>query len=437
MTNLFILMLLYLTYAAVSFWLFNYNFLSPSFVFSMSLSATLCFAYYAANNLAMLFAIGLKTFSIFATAGFIFIATEFLVYSMHTVKHFQNKPIQTLTDNPQPLEINWQIQWAYTAFLIMSLFLAVIVLYMNTGGGSWGQRMKAYKEMLLYHPENLRMRFIMAQIQKLNILTIDLFGYVMLYNISVCKVPLRKSISYILDIPIYLVYSAVTTGARQTSIEGILFLVMIYITINVKPEKKRKLWGFMIRSLPIAIVLALCFTYAGTLVGRVKTQKSGLQNLAEYACGGLYSFNLHIDEGASTKMFGEATFAYIYAIPQNMGLIPRSDGTLITGEFDMYGNTVTVFGRWYKDFGTAGVFVMTCLVSWFYSWLFYSKIIYSSNRVREHHLARIFYCHFMTGLIWAGYDDRIAALMTTHTITLLILVTVLYRMLIVDKFKLF
>ncbi len=184
------------------------------------------------------------------------------------------------------------------------------------------------------------------------------------------------------------------------------------------------------------IILASLFTYTGNFVGRAKTQKSALQNVAEYACGGLYSFNLHIDEGASTKMFGEASLAYLYAIPQNMGLMPRT-GDMIIGEFDLYGNTVTVLGRWYKDFGTFGVFVVTCLVSFLYSSMFYGKIIYSSNRVREHHLARIFYCQFMTGLVWAGYDDRIAALLASHTFTFLIFVAVLYRMLIVNRFKLF
>ena len=214
-------------------------------------------------------------------------------------------------------------------------------------------------------------------------------------------------------------------------------MLMIYITLNAKPEKKRRLWGFIFRLIPVVIILASFFTYAGTLVGRAETQKSGLQNLAEYVCGGLYSFNLHIDEEASTKMFGQASFTYIYAIPQNIGLIPRNDDIMITGEFDMYGNTVTIFGRWYKDFGTVGVFVMTCLVSLFFSKLFYTRIIYSVNKLREHHLARIFYCQFMTGLIWAGYDDRIASLMTMQTITLLIFVTVLYRMLIVGRFKFF
>ena len=179
------------------------------------------------------------------------------------------------------------------------------------------------------------------------------------------------------------------------------------------------------------------FTYVGSFIGRYETQKSGLQNVAEYACGGLYSFNLHLDRAASTKIFGQASFTYAYSVPQNMGLMPRTDDSMITGEFDLYGNTITIFGRWYRDFGTPGVYVMTCLVSLFYSTMFYKKVDYSSNRVKEHHFGRIFYCHLMTGLIWAGYDDRVAPLMATQTVMLLVLVPFMYRLLIIDKFRIF
>ena len=430
-------MLLYISYMITAFWLFNNNFLSPSFVFSTSLSVMLCLAYYAAKNMEMLFAINLETFTIFAIAGFIFLATEFLFYSFHSVNYLQKRPFKTLTDNPKPLTVNWQIQWAFTAFLFISLILAVKVLYMNTGGGSWSDRMKEYKELLLYHPEQLRLRFIMAQIYKVNIVTMDLFGYVMVYNLSMCKVSWKDCISYILDTFLYVVYSGVTTGARQTSVEVLLLLMMIYIVLNAKPEKKKQLWRFFFKILPIVIILASVFSVAGTYVGRDMTKKSGLQNLVEYVCGGLYSFNLHLDKAASSKLFGQQSFAYIYAIPQNMGLIPRNIDTTITGEFDIYGNTITIFGRWYKDFGVKGVFIMTCLVSLFYSWFFYKKIIYSNNKVKEHHLARIYYCQFMTSLVWAGYDDRIAALMTMQTLVFLIFIAVLYKMLIVDKFKFF
>ena len=429
-------MLLYISYAVIAFWLFNCNFLSPSFVFSMSLSAMLCLAYYAANNMEMLFAIKLETFTIFATAGFIFLATEFLFYSFHTVNYIQHRPLKTLTDNPQPLLINWQIQWAFTAFLFISLILAVKVLYMNTSGGSWSQRMTEYKELILHQPEQLKMRFIMSQIYKVNLATMDLFGYVMIYNISMCKVSLKHSISYILDTFLFLIYSAITTGARQTSIEVLLFLMMIYVTINVKPEEKKQLWKFILKMLPFLILIASLFTFAGTLVGRTSV-RGGLQNIVEYICGGLYSFNHRLDKAASSKMFGEQSFAYIYAIPQNLGIIPRGPDNITFGEFDLYGNTITIFGRWYRDFGTTGVFVMTCLVSLFYSWFFYKKIIYSSNKLKEHHLARIYYCQFMTSLVWAGYDDRIATLMTMQTLVFFIMIAVLYKLLIVDKFKFF
>ena len=79
---------------------------------------------------------------------------------------------------------------------------------------------------------------------------------------------------------------------------------------------------------------------------------------------------------------------------------------------------------------------MTCLVSLFYSSMFYGKMLHSRNIKKEHHMARIFYCYFMTGLIWAGFDDRIATMMTVQTVIFLILTAVFYELLIVKRMRL-
>ncbi|MBQ6001875.1 MAG: oligosaccharide repeat unit polymerase [Synergistaceae bacterium] len=437
MDNLFILALLYLVYLGISFYIFSYNFFSPSFVFCVSMSVMLCFAYYAAANMGMLFAINMETFTIFAWAGFIFLATEFFVYANHTANHFHSSTIQNVPPKPEPLIIHPQIQWAATIFLAMSFIIAVAVVFLNTGGGSWSARMIAYKDLLVYHVGDIRYRFITAQLYKIGIIIADLCGYVLVYNLTVCNVPARKLMSYFADVILFAAFSSVYSAARRSAVELFLFLAMIYVTLNMKPGGKKKVVKLIIKSIPIVIIFASVFTVAGSLVGRYEGKKSGLQNVAEYICGGLYSFNLHIDEGASTKLFGQASFSYLYAIPQNMGLIPRDNTIMITGKFDIYGNTVTIFGRWYRDFGAIGVFVMTSLVSWFYSWMFYSKIIYSNNITKEHHLARIYYCQWMTGLRWAGGDDRIAPLMTVETVIFVIFTAVFFKMFINKNLKLF
>ncbi len=433
MDNLLHLMILYLIYTGLSFWLFNGNFLSPSFVFSLSLSIMLCLAYYTATTMGMLFAIGLKTFSIFSIAGLLFIVTELCVYLFRTSSG--SLKLRTEEVKHEPLRISWQIQICVTLLFAMSVVIAVFVLYANTGGGDWSSRMNAYKELLLHRPDEIRYRFIVAQLFKVNIITMDLMGYVMIYNLTVCNVPIKHVLIYILNALLYAVFSAVYSGARQSAIEVMLFLMMIYITLNMKPGGKRKIYRFIWKVIPVLILVAALFTVTGNLVGRAKTQKSSLENLAEYICGGLYSFNYHIDD-PSTKIFGQASFAYVYAIPQNMGIIPRDDENMATGKFDIYGNTVTIFGRWYKDFGTIGVFVMTCIVSLLYSLAFYYKLLYSNNIYSEHHLTRIFYCQFMTGLIWAGYDDRIASLLTIQNVIFLISLRFLFWLLIRKGFKL-
>ena len=439
MTNLFLLMLVYITYTVVAFWLFNCNFLSPSFVFSGSIAAMVTLAYYAAVTLGMLFAITLETFTIFAVAGFVFLATEFFVYAFHTADYFRNRHSVMLETPNQPLIIHRQVQWAYTAFLIISLLISLASLYMSTGGGSWNNRIRAFRGMWLANPGAIRFRFILAQLYKINLVTTNFFGYVLVYNVSICKVPLMQLISYIIDVPIFIVYAAITTGARQLSLEAMLFMIMAYMIVNTEPKRKKKLWGFIIKSIPFVIILLSSFSYVGTLVGRYETDKSGFQELSEYFCGGLYSFNMSLDRAASSKIWGLYSFIYLYTIPINLGLIPFSEEfNVINGEFTLYGNTITIFGRWYRDFGHIGVFVMSSIVSLFFSLFFYKKIIYSRNKTKINHVARVLYCQIMSSsLVWAGYDDRIGYLLTVQTIVFIILTKILYRLLIIDKYKLF
>jgi len=432
-------MLLYITYTVVAFWLFNYNFLSPSFVFSGSLAAMLVLAYYAAITLGMLFAITFETFTIFAVAGFVFIATEFCVYAFHTTGYFRDRHSVRLEPVDEPLIVHKQVQWAYTAFSILSLLISLAVLYINTGGGSWSSRIRAFRSLWLHDSDAIRFKFIISQLYKINLITTNFFGYVLLYNVSVCKVPLRESISYIIDVVIYFVYGAVTMGGRQPSLEAILFMLMAYMIVNVDPKRKRKLWGFMLKAIPFMLFLAASFSSAGSLVGRVETQKSGFQDFAEYFCGGLYAFDHALDRAASSKIWGLQSFVYLYAIPIHLGLMPFSEEFGgINGEFTLYGNTITIFGRWYRDFGHIGVYVMSSIVSMLFSLFFYKKIIHSSNKTKVNHIARILYCQFIsTSLVWAGYDDRVSALLTMQTLVSIILTNILYRMFIVDKYKLF
>ncbi|MBQ6110910.1 MAG: oligosaccharide repeat unit polymerase [Synergistaceae bacterium] len=433
MGNLLLLMIIYLVYTGLSFWLFNGNFLSPSVVFLVSLSGMLCLAYYAANTMGMLFAIGLRTFSIFAIAGLLFILTELCVYLLRTSSYEEQKP--EIKIKHEPLIVNWQIQICVIILFALSLLAAIYVLYVNTSGGSWSARMKEYRGLILNSP-NMRYRFIVSQLYKINIVIMDLFGYIMIYNLTVCGVPVKSVLSYIIDALLYTVFCTVYNGARQTGVEAMLFLMMIYVVLNMKPGGRRKIYAFIWKILPVLVLIGGLFTVAGSFVGRVETQKSSFQNFVEYICGGLYFFNRHIDDPHTTH-FGQASFAFVYALLYNIGIIPSDDIIMITSEFDIYGNTVTIFGRWYKDFGTTGVFVMTCIVSLIYSFVFYYKLLYSNNINKEHHLMRIYYCQFMTGLIWACYDDRIASLLTLQNIIFLVLVKFFFWLLIEKKFKLF
>ena len=434
MENLFCLMILYIVYVCLSFWLFNGNFLSPSFMFCLSIAGMLCLAYYAATTMGMLFAIGIETFSIFAFSGFLFIATELCVYLLRT-STCELKPVIDEVKR-EPLTISRQTEILITCFFMLSLMLMVYSMRASTSPGSWSDRMREYKNLIYTNPGRIRYMFITSQVYKINLIIMNVLGYIMVYNLTVCNVPFKEVMSYMVDAACFMVTSAVFNGTRQASVEVILYLIMVYITLNMRPGGKKKIYTFMFKMIPVPVIIAAVFTASGALVGRGQNTKDPFVNVVEYICGGLHHFNHHIND-PHTLYFGQSTFSFAYNVILPRIGIPYDFVNKNYGEFDIYGNTITIFGRWYQDFGAKGVFVMTFLVSLCYSLVFYYKIIYSCNMKSENHLSKILYCQFFMPIIWAFFDDRIASLFSVQTIILLTLIPFFFWLLITKKCKLF
>ena len=176
------------------------------------------------------------------------------------------------------------------------------------------------------------------------------------------------------------------------------------------------------------MVAAPVFYYSSQLIGRNFSSISKLtvlQYLSHYLGGGLYAFNLHIDSPCSTQHWGQSSLANIYSLLKSWGFVSDSVENFAYHSFERYGNTVTTFGRWYEDWGTAGVICMSALVAFVFAKIYYSKIKYSTAS-KPHHLAKILYPKMAMALVWAGYDDRVTALLSFSTAIILLLMSIWY-----------
>lgn len=426
------LMTIYMTYMLLAFLISNGKILSPSFIFSTSFTLMIVLAYIFKDRLG--FEVNYLTFKIFATGGILFLISENIVKTFIHIsksKSYGNRKINIECEN---LYINKQIQHLLLVFMFLSLMLAVVVLFVNTSNGSFGSRMSQYKNALIYSANKVKFRTIVSLLYKINTGISYFCGYILIYNLSLNKIRLHDMKNYILIIITFGIFSTVSQGARQPLIEMVIFLPIVYASLHMHNRDKKKIYRLMRKVIPLLLLAVVLFYYTSTLVGRRQTKRGILEYLAVYICGGLYSFNLHANEPARNVYWGQASFADIYNLLIKMGFVP-SEANMQYHTFDLYGNTVTMFGRWYEDFGQIGVYLMTILVAMFFSILFYTKIVPNANSYNENHIKRMIYCKFIISLVWAGYDDRIRALLSLQTVSFCIVIVFLWWFCIKQHYK--
>lgn len=413
-----LLLIVYTMLFITSITVFNLKIMSPSIIFTASFTLMVYLAF--ATKEAMGFTVSKSTFEIFAIGGFLFVITEFLVMLFHSIR--KNSIVRAI--DHKPLYIKQTTLNLFFLIMCFSFVLALVSIMLSTSG-SIGNRMEVYKNMMLNDIGNVRFRFLLNQLYKINTATSYVCAYIVVYNWSVCRKKLRANLKCLLIIGLFIVYTVFSQGARQPAIEIILFMFLTYFVWKLKHSERRKLFKLIRKMIVIAPLAAIIFTKTAELVGRRAVERHILTYISAYFCGGLYSFNLHVNEPARNAIWGQSSFADIYQFLSKFGIVPVSY-VASYHSFDLYGNTVTMFGRWYEDFGSSGVYIMTILVSLFFSVLFY-KYIYPSNKNQSLHLSKIMYVKMVIALVWAGYDDRIRALFSMSNFLGIVLIFLIYK----------
>ena len=152
-----------------------------------------------------------------------------------------------------------------------------------------------------------------------------------------------------------------------------------------------------------------------------------------YLSSGINFFNVIImPNPAITEYFGQSSLSAIYYNFLIGKVLPDNVVDMTYHEFSTeYGNTVTIFGRWYEDWGTSGVFIMISLIACFYSYFYYSNVRNNS----DNKFYGILYAKIILALAWAGYDDRIAPLLSVNIFSILFLMYLMYILIVIKKIK--
>ncbi len=320
------------------------------------------------------------------------------------------------------------------AFILLSFYGIALAInnLQSFSAGSITRALTIYRNKVI--TGTIRMPFLLSQIYKITNAAVYIYEYILIYNFYYNKNSLKNNKMIVVFIVISVMLFYLFNGGRQPIIELCLFMFFVYIFLSYK-EKKVKVTKLLKFSI-LGICMIPVFYYSSSLVGRnfERISKfSPLEYLARYLGGGSVALNTIINRNVTTSSWGQSSFANVYGKLIDLGMISDSIENMSYHSFFEYGNTVTIFGRWYEDWKLSGVLVMSILVGSIFS------ILYYYTRKRETSCIMVpLYCKLVINIVWSGYDDRICQMISFSYLLIILLTIVMYILIVVmpQKIKL-
>lgn len=425
MSNLLFLLITYIAFLLLALFLSKGELSSPSVLFF----ASFCIMLLLANIYQWYFDYEIKntTFGLIMGSGVAFIIAEYTYKWVKRSTHRAKIPAPlTYGEARSPITISKPMRYCIVAFFLLVIAVAYYRIIIYTDGGTWRERMRQFivtSRSLNYVSPFPLLDFFINQLVKIARALVYVVLYIILYN----KISFRTRFSqngllilvFVLYIPLILLQ-----GARQPIVEIVISGLLMYFMLKKVQKRRLNIAKLAVFSIVFISIFVPLFTYFASIVGRADIERDAMQYVATYFSGGLKNFDeLIVGHPNSTKYFGQSTFGGMYSffIKKFHVLSPEED--LYYHAFGFFGdNTVTIFGRWYEDFGGTGVITMTVMVSLFFSWVHDRGV---SRRAPN--LTHIIYAHQANALILAAYDDRIAPLVTFSNLIIILLITIFFR----------
>ena len=425
MNLLYLLLIIYILLLVFTILENKGKLISPSVFYYVSWIATLALGFIFSKELEI--TVSVETFWIILISGILFHFVE-LLFILLKGQTRGNYSLQSSSNNQNEIKLKKTTLRFILLINVLYLMLSVYSVLSSTDGGSISSRMNAYKTALLFGTSKIRFRFTVAQLFKISTALSYVVAYIWIYNYISAKRKFITNWKYTFIAVSYVLGTFVSQGARQPAIEFVLYCIVIFVSFYLRDVERKRIFSIIRKAIPVVLLLGAFYYYSMSLVGRNQTTRRLFEYIAANFSGGLYYFNYLVNsQWSKPSYFGQNSFSEIYKLLVTMHLI-KQDAWISVHENNRYGNTVTILGRWFEDFGDTGVYIMVVLVAVFYCWLFYSKLLKkNSNKI---HLTRIMYAKLLMSLVWAGYDDRIRALLAFGSIVQLLLIYICYLILI-------
>ena len=414
MDSYLLLLISYVIFVVLGYKKFELPIISPTMITLVSLTTVIALGYWYRHEMGT--DLYFYTFIVIALGGVAILGTGYGVQRWAKLNWGDPTSIEYNFDsNRYPLVgiVKLPVRYKYISmYMIFFILFSLFCVFINTTGDSDVSRMTQYRNILLYPQQYYHTKtliFINSQFYKIALILTYISAYVAIYNGVILDKPIFKGTGLIIIVGLFCIGSSIAMGARQPAIEIFIFMILTYLFFMVKEGYVNQSKRFLFKLIPVTIVSPFLYILYGILVGRQDGNNITLERIAELLAGGIYALNAHIWEPARTIYFGQSSFADIYDKLINFGLLPER-ARMAYHEFDKFGNTLSLFGRWYEDFGILGVIIMSIIVTALFS-LAYEYLQRRSNGNIWTHVWTAIFLTELVSLVWAGYDDRIRALL--------------------------
>lgn len=415
MDSYLLLLISYVIFVVLGYKKFELPIISPTMITLVSLTTVIALGYWYRHEMGT--DLYFYTFIVIALGGVAILGTGYSVQKWAKLNWGDPTSIEYNFDsNRYPLVgiVKLPVRYKYISmYMIFFILFSLFCVFINTTGDSDVSRMTQYRNILLYPQQYYHTKtliFINSQFYKIALILTYISAYVAIYNGVILDKPIFKGTGLIIIVGLFCIGSSIAMGARQPAIEIFIFMILTYLFFMVKEGYVNQSKRFLFKLIPVTIVSPFLYILYGILVGRQDGNNITLERIAELLAGGIYALNAHIWEPARTIYFGQSSFADIYDKLINFGLLPER-ARMAYHEFDKFGNTLSLFGRWYEDFGILGVIIMSIIVTALFS-LAYEYLQRRSNGNIWTHVWTAIFLTELVSLVWAGYDDRIRALLS-------------------------
>ena len=409
-----LLLVSYVIFVILGYKKFKLPIISPTMITLVSLTIVIALGYWYRYEMGT--DLYFYTFIVIALGGGAILGTGYGVQRWAKLNWGDPTSIEYNFDsNRYPLVgiVKLPVRYKYISmYMIFFILFSLFCVFINTTGDSDVSRMTQYRNILLYPQQYYHTKtliFINSQFYKIALILTYISAYVAIYNGVILDKPIFKGTGLIIIVGLFCIGSSIAMGARQPAIEIFIFMILTYLFFMVKEGYVNQIKRFLFKLIPVTIVSPFLYILYGILVGRQDGNNITLERIAELLAGGIYALNAHIWEPARTIYFGQSSFADVYDKLINFGLLPER-ARMAYHEFDKFGNTLSLFGRWYEDFGILGVIIMSIIVTALFS-LAYEYLQRRSNDNIWTHVWTAIFLTELVSLVWAGYDDRIRALL--------------------------